>query len=313
MFPLSEIILTSRPEYFAYLSKKTGFLLPDSGRDQQLQWFWIHLVHLVQEKNKIESLTLEESAAFDELLVHFGSMPAVRHEYAVLEEKLACVFKHPGGGYFIPLEIFKLLMQRYDLSARNYLFTLLFSLAHREQRSLVSMISSSLEGQAVVSFESHPLDMALVLYIWFANHHVSGNLTYPDRGVMLHSPYAFVRETASIPVHEREPGYFPETPVSMWEHLRRYFPHRERDAQEWKNLMVAGGKGFYRGLSLISNTRSELFQAFRNGYFFPVMKKQLADKRSVEEIQIVTPREIFFQNEKSKKEKLERLSKKADT
>lgn len=295
MHSLSEVLVSASTSYRAYISRKTDFLLSDSRQDQ-VKWFWLHLIHRVQEEDWWSSLSEEQWKLLDRLLIHFGYYKPVAEEVEImreLETKLIFLFKHPAAGYFIPLEIFKLLMQRTRFADQNYIFSLLYRLKVREQRAFVSLIGSSIIGQASsITLESHPLDMALVLFIWFANQYSQGLKRIPGRGVLLNMPFSFMRESRKNFFVPLAPEDFPGEPVPMWEFLYSYFPGSGAAIEEWKHIMSAGGKGFYRSLSLLRSAESPFLYYFRGGYFMPVIKKATINEKNVNDLRMVTPREI---------------------
>lgn len=292
MIPLSELISVAGDDYIRYLSRKTGFLIT---RDNSVpvQWLWMHMIRDFDFSSDIATLRISERECLDHLLHNFGYLPGDNKEAVKLEKILPWVFRHPTGGFFIPVEIFKSMMQEQRFHEERYLFSLLYRLPDAEQKSLASLQAGSLEGQMAISFEKHPLDMALVLYLWIARHHSEGRIRYPDRrGRVLKGPFSFLRETDSRPLHIKKEGFFPEKPVNAWEHLYRYFPHQHHDIDELRNIIRNGRKGFYRSLGLIKRTDSELFEAFKWCFFLPVLPRNSRADRRIDSLKLVSPVEL---------------------
>lgn len=293
MFPLSEIIGTAEAGYQHYVAKKTGFLV-NKNNPESLQWLWLHIIRNFDIDFLDEELNADEKAAFDNLLTRFGYISAnhITEAHEQLEQKLIWVFRHPAGGIFVPLEVFKTLMQESTFLNRQYLFSLIFHLK-REQQNLASFVGGSLEAQLSISFEKNQLDMALVLYIWLANQHKNADLAanlFFERGKVLSSPYAFIRESGKQ--DKNNVDFFPEQPVAMWPHLYNAFGHLRGQIDEWYSLMHDGNKSFYRSLNLISDQNCELVQAFRHGFYLPVLSRNYSNKNNLDNIKIVTPKEL---------------------
>ena len=307
MYPLSEILNVSKQSYIQYIAKKTGFLI--SGRNsEKIQWLWVHLLKLYHEKNIHQKLNYVEKLAFYELLNNFGYIPGSENNANLenLEQKIPWIFKHPHGGFFIPLELIKTLMQDEEYYEENYFFSLLRKLTLKEQKDFVSFLGGTAESQIHLSFEKNRLDMALVLYIWFARqfvHRKNLSFEFISKGRIIESPFSFLREnSASKKTKIDDDGILPKKPVALWPYLENAFGGKNKDMEKWIMLMRDGKKGFYRSLSLAAPANSRLIEIFRMGLLVPILPSKLNTVKNIEKIQAVTPREIFsFLKERNEK------------
>ncbi|MDH5719350.1 MAG: hypothetical protein OEZ13_01895 [Spirochaetia bacterium] len=298
MYPLSEILTSSNASYLQYISKKTGFLISGK-KPEKIQWLWVHLLKLYHEKSIKKILNFNERYAFEELLNNFGYIPnsecGAVHE--AIENKIPWIFKYPHGGIFIPLELIKTLMQDEEYFKHNYFFSLLKKLTLKEQKDFASFLGNSYETQANLSFEKNQLDMALVLYIWFARqfiHRKNLSFEFIEKGRIINSPFSFLREnTKSKNNSLSEEGILPEKPVFLWSYLQNAFGGRSSEIEKWIVLMREAKKGFYRSLSLAASPKNRLVEIFKMGLLMPILPHKLNTNKNIENIKAVTPREIF--------------------
>ncbi|MES0489368.1 MAG: hypothetical protein ABUK01_05205 [Leptospirales bacterium] len=297
MNSITEIIQIAPPEYIQYFAKKTGFLMTGAFEtNNQTRWLWHHIVRTYEFKNRFNTLTNSEKKSMTILLNNFGRTPFADETGFALEKKAPWVFKHPAGGIFIPLEMIKLLMQEDYFQKQYYLFTLLYKLKLKEQNILASLTGSSLEGQLAISFEKNPLDMGLVLYIWFSAK--IRTLTdirsmMPPKAKIIMGPYTFAREEDKPKKKDTSlQVVFPEKPVNLWDYLFLNFPHLKKDTEKAYTLMAEGKKGFYRSLNLINNPSNEYINLFKNGLLFPVLSSSAISDSRVKNIQVVSPAEV---------------------
>jgi len=301
MYSLSELVFTSDDKYLKYFSKKTGYLLPDvrSAIKSNVRFIWNHLVRTYRFAEQFAALKEPEKETFYHLLNNFGYLPPEKTEGGVIEEKISWVFRHPTGGVFVPVEIFKLLMQEEALTERSYLFQLLYRLKTVELRNYASLLGSTIEGQVNISFEKNPLDMALVIYIW-----LSGKIrdiqnvrdVIPERGRVLSAPFG---KTAGAQQKGQQKskeigGLLPSAPVPMWGYLKTHFAHLQDDVDKLYTLISKGNKGFYRSVTLLRHPESDLIEAFRNGILIPMIPQKKKRSLSVDNYRIVSPAEFIF-------------------
>ncbi|MDH4262454.1 MAG: hypothetical protein OEV78_05340 [Spirochaetia bacterium] len=297
MYSLTEIIHTGNPKYLQYFSKKTGFLITDfkSTNNANLQWLWKHIAKNFNFINDFSKLNYTEKQKLGEILNNFGCLPQSDKTCDEMEKKLPWVFIHPVSGIFIPLEIVKLLMQEETFFRENYLFSLLYKLKIKEQKYFTSFIGSSLDAKVNLSFESSPLDMALVLYIWLSEQIraiTDIRNIIPERGKILKSPFTFAREINmdSIASVNNASTLIPEKPVPIWDYLYLHFSHLKEDIDKLHTLVTRGNKGFYRSVSLLKNQNSDLIRAFKGGILIPV----LVSTGKSSPIKLVSPVELHY-------------------
>ncbi|MDH5717250.1 MAG: hypothetical protein OEZ22_06395 [Spirochaetia bacterium] len=296
MYPISEMVLTSSEKYLGYISRKTNFLIT-GGKKDRVQWFWVHLLKLYEENTISKILNTAEEKEFFDLLNNFGFIAAsdITDNLISIEEKLPWVFKHPNGGIYIPLELIKNLMQEDNYLKKNYLFSLLKKIKLKEQKDFASLLGGSSENHFNITFENNHLDMALVLYIWFARNYIYRkhiSLDFLSRGKIVESPYSFIRETKKATNGTKE-NILPKKPVLMWDYLKKAFGRDNLELEKWIYLLKEGKKGFFRSLSLASAKKSPLLEVFRTGLLLPIMPVNLSYSKSIEKIFVVTPSEVF--------------------
>lgn len=301
MFSLTEIVYSGNPKYLQYFSRKTEFLVVDfqMASHCNVRWLWRHLGKKFDFAKQYSSLNNAEKNKFKELLLNFGYLSSLDAVGEKLEKKIPWIFLHPSSGIFIPLEVLKLLMQEELCFKENFLFSLIYKLKIKEQKYFASLIGGSLEGQVALSFESNPLDMALVLYIWLADHmeniddvrHI-----IPERGKILKSPYAFSREERLPPLKNVKSlsTLLPKTPVPIWDYLPKHFSHLDDDLEKLHTLITRGNKGFYRSVALLKNQNSDLIKAIKNGILLPVITQSVSKKKNKTNIMLVTPVEFHY-------------------
>jgi hypothetical protein len=234
MQTLGEILRHRDPAYLRYLSRKTQYLITHE-TTEFIQHFWRHLVIDYHPSVVLPRLNARERRNFYELLKNFGrdDRAAMRTRYQKLEKKIPWLLQHPDGGFFIPYEIIKTLMPRKKLIPEGYLFQLLYAMPEAEQNSLCALLARSHRSREALGHEKHPLDRALALYIWTAEH----------------------RDTESIHKHTQS--------RNIWQHLEAMFPGHRPALEEWQHLMVTGRKGFYRSLLLLPGV--ELIKRYISG------------------------------------------------
>lgn len=291
MLPLTEVIYKAESAYLRYLGRKTNFVTAGKNELETAQYIWLHIIRHYNFEVQIEGLSELERDAFFHLLANFCSSEANQADYSTelqsVEQKIPWIFRRPHGGYFIPLEIIKKLMQEPLLKKHHFLFTLLYQLKLDELNSLATLAGQELEGQASISFESHVLDMALVLYIWYAGV-LRNNFRRFVVGKVLASPFA----EGDIKKKSANHLYISE-PVPMWAHLKQCFGEEEKAIEKMKQLIGGGNKGFYRSLALLPDSTSRLYQTFKNVMLMPLLptrvKKTVPLK--VGAIKVVAPAE----------------------
>ncbi len=299
MYPLTEVMEDANPEYLAYLSRKTGFMLQrDNTRAPMvsIHWFWYHLVKNIENnKNILNDFHEELEILFDS----FGYIPASRMDERMkeMEKKLMWVFRYPPGGVFLPLEIFKVFMREKFYSDSGYFFSLLYQMSFHELREYASFLGNTLEGQHLISFENNTDDMALVLYIWYANRHVNKSVQYdifsPEKGKILSSRH-FLSEDSRQPLDEsmeKNKESLPYRKEPLWNFLLERYPMYQKEIDQLKTMIFQGRKGFYRALSLIASEENLMINAFRDGILMPVWKKT-GKKLDPDDWAVQTPREI---------------------
>ena len=287
MFPLSNLIQHSHSEYMSYVWQKTNFLLRSSSQDQ-LRWFWEYIISHYDYKKFWKSLKIEEEQeTFFQLLSHFCYLNK-NHENLYsknIERKSMWIFKHPRGGIYIPAEFVKILMSEPYLIKENFLFSLLFRLKFKEQVNLAALIKSAFDPLEIVTHEQNPRDMALVIYILFANFHTIG---FYNRSVQKSQMVVNIN-TKIFDSHLYNPSLL-KTPQPLWDYLYEECSHIRPAVDQWYYLIKHGKKGFYRSLSLISKPKRELVYLFSSGYLLPILPR---NSYQTDKMQIVTPIEVI--------------------
>jgi len=301
MYPLNDLVKQENPQYLKYLWKKTNFLITGKNlkiNNDQIHWLWLHLLKDEYNSNLNEILNNKEKSALSFLLKNFGYIP--RHlltdSLIQLEKKVKWIFRHPSGGIFIPLELVKSLMKKKSLFDDHFLFTLLYKLKLKEQKDFASLLTGDSEAQHSISIENNLLDMGLVLYIWLANYHKISKREAQNflmKGRILHSRFSFLREPENANNSYKQNSIFCKNPVPLWDHLNFIFPSLKHEIEKWKYTMQETKKGFYRTLSVIFDPHSELYKYFKYGCFFPVLTGKFHQKKSLDDLKIVTPIEIL--------------------
>lgn len=287
MYSLADLIETGDAAYLRYLSKKTGFIIkPDDLTGHH--WFWLHIIH---ELNKeIFPLQEKESAeAFDKLLSVFGSLHAGDPQGEMLEKRFTWIFKSPEGHVFIPAEIIKTLMNCTFQADKHYVFQIIHRLRFQEQRNLASLLSRDPEARDWLTFEDHPLDMSLVIYMWYAHKYS----LYRSGKLLHHARNRFLREPAQSERIEKFP-ILPQ-PVLLWDLLARQYPDRAEETQRFYELLHRGGKSFYRSAGLLNQESPGGFvRHFISGLWFPVFRGKYGSKKHLDNIRVVTPSEVLY-------------------
>ena len=264
MLPIRRIADTNDAGYLKYLYNKTGFLISKKS-EKTAQYLWLYTNEKFNFDADCSNLTSEELQILNELLSNFGHLSTDSSVVNQLESKLSWVYKSPRGGVFIPLEVYKLLMQEPALIKQNYLFTLLYSLKLKEQKALAALLGGQIEAQLAITFENNPLDMALVLYIWFSKQ--------------------IFRQPPRIKVP------YPDERTNLWDFYRNAFGHKKHSTV-LKRLLLDGKKGFFRSLSLFYDQNEKFVQMFTSGAMMPVFSQSDYFSRRVESMRVVSPKEL---------------------
>ena len=287
MFPLADIVHHSYLGYLPYVWKKTSFLLR-SNQEIQLLSFWDHLCRKYDYKKFWEQLSEQEKPVFLNLLSSFCYVSDKEKNILLegIEKKSSWILKHPSGGIFIPAELIKNLMREQILQKKNFLFSLLFQLKIKEQKNLTGLIESSCKISEIITNERNPADMALVLYIYFANLHTS-DLQYNSLSKKPH----VIDLASGITTSPRYQPCQIDKPIPMWNYLYTKFKNLRPALDEWYYLIKHTRNGFYRSLSLVAHPKRELLYLFCYAYFIPIIPKK---KDFLDDIKIVTPSEISY-------------------
>ena len=320
MFPLSDVLQHSYSDYMLYIWRKTRFII-NPHDNSQLMWFWRHIAKNYDYKKFWDSLETQEKEAFIHFLSRFCYLPYAGRDQHIqsIEKKSMWIFKHPMGGFYIPVEFIKTLMNEKTLAKKNFLFSLLFRLKFREQMSLTALIRGTYDVSQVITDERNAWDMALVLYMLFANFHVVG---LHDRRVAAKPNVLPIRSQFSVNGWHKPPVLYQPTPI--WDYLYSEFPRLHHTLDEWRSLMEYGKKGFYRSLSLVSQPKESLVYLFASGHLIPILpnasrkgslrlrgnyastmyyeelrsrKKQMKNTNDTDQIKLVTPTELVFREE----------------
>ena len=286
MFPLSDIICHSYFGYLPYVWKKTSFLI-QSNKKEQLLNFWKHLCRGYDYKKFWSQLDESEKNVFLNLLSSFCYVSS-ENQNALLEDiekKSSWILKYPLGGIFIPAELIKNLMREKILQKKNFLFSLLFRLKLKEQKNLTGLIESNCKLSEIITDEKNSVDMALVLYIYFANFHTT-RLKY---NALSKKPSVLNIESGIANASWYEPSKI-DKPLPMWNYLYSKFSDLKPALDEWYYLLKHTKNGFYRSLSLVTKFKRELLYLFCYGYFIPILPKK---SNLIDKIKIVTPSEIL--------------------
>ncbi len=280
MFPLSDILQDSYSNYMFYIRKKTNFIINPS-KTSQLRWFLEHIIKNYDFQKFLKNLNMEENKAFIHLLSQFCYSYESNHDQYIkqIEKKSMWIFKHPMGGFYIPAEFIKILMNEKSLLKKRFLFSLLFKLSLKEQKNLTALIKNSYNFSSIITNEQNSLDMALVLYILFANFYTKG----------LKQKILPINNQISQNINFH---HFLKQPTPMWTYLYSKFLHLHPALNEWQLIMKYSKKGFYRSLSLISKPKEELIYLFSSGSFIPILPR-LANR--IDNIQLVTPTEVIHE------------------
>jgi len=299
MFPIVDLISQADANYLNYLRKKTGYILSKNDPNQ-VRWLWLHLLKESKLHELPQSLNPSEQEVLDLLLLNFGYLKQklVDKKVNLVEKNNLWLFKHPGGGMFIPLEIIKSLLVNPVYLNKNYLFTLYYRIRRKEQKNYFSLFGDEAKIQYNFKDEKSLLDSTLVLYIRLSSYHLANALDQSiisKKGRILHSPFSIIDKTSS---KEEQKYYdleefFPSKPVNLWQHLEKFFPSMKQETQDWYNLIKDGRKSFYRSLGLMSPVKvAPLIYLFRFAYFVPVFNSDFHNNLNPNNICVVTPQEI---------------------
>ena len=281
MIPLRQLVRSSNTVYSKYLSRK-ACVLSHVEEAERSQWLWFNLIKSYQFSMQFESLGKNLRFELYRLLDNFGYLPESKTANR-LESKIPWILKHPEGGVFLPLEIYKLLMQEQRLADCNYLFALLYRLRLGEQKELAGFVGTNIDAQLSISFESNILDMALVLYIWF-----SRQLSYSKANKKPETRVFSLKGEEIQPARKQDK--FCESASNIWGHLDSHFARESAEVKAFRSNIENGRKGFYRSLTLLSGRNSALKEYFRNGWFIPVLPANW--RKIIDKIEIITPREV---------------------
>ena len=289
MFPLIDILDHSYTNHMSYIWRKTNFLLKSNEGDQ-LRWFCQHVTRHCNYQEFWKELKKNEKKTFFELLSHFcyfsSNYLSQRDHHAIeeIEKKSMWIFKHPIGGVYIPAEVIKVFMDEPALSKKNFLFSILYRLKFKEQLCLSALIRNTFNGSEIITNEKNPKDMALAIYMLFANLHTTGFHNYS-----VQKSNAIVNINTKILDSHRHNFSVLETPTPLWDYLYQEYAHMRLTLDEWYYLMKYGKKGFYRSLALVSKPKSEFLYLFSSGYLLPMMPKKNGQP---DKIKAITPIEV---------------------
>lgn len=289
MLPLTELVRQVSPDFLNYLGKKTSFVI-NNVYTLDLYYFWNHLERQLAKDLTILSKNKQDLANLEKILENFSylSPNEVDEEIFELEKKYSWIFRHPDGGIFIPLEILKSFLRFKLKTNRKFLFRLLYDLGFSEQKNLMAFVGLDLEALLLLSFEKNPYDMALVLYFYFAELHLSQKAQMPKKVKILKGPWKKTPTLAHLPFS------FPEEPYPFVEYLNTYFSEYQNDIVEILQYLEKNTRSFYRPLSLLKNPQTPFCQLFRQGYLLPILPKtQKRTKEWYRQIMLVTPQEIL--------------------
>jgi len=232
MQSLGEILRHDDAHYLKYLSRKTQYLITRD-KSEFIHRFWQHLIIEYHPRVVLPRLSATDKKTFNILLRQFAhdTRPAMRSRYQKLEKKIPWVLQHPHGGYFVPYEIIKTLMPQNNLIPAGHLFQLLYKMPEVEQQSLRALLARSHRSREALAQEKHPLDRALAIYIWAADHHSA-------------------RMRLRMPAQTR----------TVWQALNDKFPALAAEIEEWQFIMQNGKRGFYRSLMLVRG--AEVLKSF---------------------------------------------------
>lgn len=287
MFTISDLQKSIDPTFYAYLRKKTDFVFLQNSYQEQSRFLWQHVVSQNNFLTAWLQLSQQEKDMLFYVLDNYGyvNSPPDFLLLQKLEKKFPYLFLHPLGGYFIPLEFFKLFMAKEIFAQKNYLFALLYKMRH-ENKDFAAFASRGFSVQASVRKENRILDTALAIYIWMAAKHLQekqknfsflATLTQPNAHSLLH-----VR------------SYLPAKPINLWEYQKKYFPEEENNMEKLFSLLANGKKNFYRSLNLLPNPYTKMLRLFALAYVIPLLPASRNEDFDTQKIQIVCPREIFY-------------------
>ena len=287
MFPLSDILQDSYSNYMFYIRKKTNFII-NPCKTSQLRWFLEHIIKSYDYQQFLKNLNMEENKAFIHLLSQFCYSYESNHDQYIkqIEKKSMWIFKHPMGGFYIPAEFIKILMNEKSLLKERFLFSLLFKLSFKEQKDLTALIKSNYNFSSIITNEQNSWDMALVLYILFANFYTRG---LSHKYIKAKQKILPIKNQISQSINF---NHLLKQPTPMWTYLYPKFLHLHPALNEWQLIMKHSKKGFYRSLffNLQAKKRINLF------IFVWISHPHLTSlANKIDNIQLVTPTEVIHE------------------
>lgn len=306
MFTISVLNQKSDPKFKEYVSRKSGFLLNDS--PQQVHFLWKHILDNHDFEEVWQSLDKAQRELFFLLLSHYGYLSKFNNSFLIeeLEKKLPYLFRHPAGGFFIPLEFFKTFMKQPVFQKKHFLFSTLYqmNLTTKEAKNISSLLSSELNSPLLLSAEKNSLDLALTLYIFFSNKHKQIRETNNVSQIFLNqkkiiniSLLKTISQTQKKSTKYKSllPSHF----TNLWDYLSLHFPHEKENKEALYFLLEKGHKGFYRALSLLPNSESLMVKFFSHGYLFSDFSRRHSQtKISTKDIKVISPYEVRYWFEK---------------
>lgn len=306
MFTISLLNQSRDPKFKEYVSRKSGFLLNDS--PQQVHFLWKHILDSYDFSQVWQQLNLPQQNLFFLLLNHYGYLPKLENSVLLeeLEKKLPYLFRHPAGGFFIPLEFFKTFMKQSFFQKKYFLFTTLYqmNLTLKEAKNISSLLSSELNAPLLLSPEKNSLDLALTLYIFFSSKHHqireknnAAQIFLDEKKIVNISLLKDIAHTQKKLLKHKT--FLPAKFVNLWEYLSLHFSHEQENIDALYFLLEKGQKGFYRALSLLPKNESLMVKFFSHGYLFsnfPSRNSQV--KVLTKDIKIISPYEVRYWFEK---------------
>lgn len=284
MYSLLEVLSFSEGDYLSYMQEKLSYLLHPKERKSVA-----YLLYHYSRALSIEEMVQEESFWF--LLSSFSYVK----EDPSLEEKerqFLWIFRHPWGGYFIPLEALRVLLLRKYPFPSSYLLSYLQKLPIKEHKAWLSLLHSYAPLAYLKAFSQKKEYRILLIYhilgSYFHRENPWKNTFFQERGILLDFFSGKVITSSYLEFLSLEP-------VDLKEHFLRFFPDEERLIREVEAYLRAGSP-FYRSLELLP-LKSILFSSFQFAYFIPLYEESFLLGR------IYTPKEVYTLYQKQKKEK----------
>lgn len=294
MFTLADLTRNNTPEFTSYVRQKTGFLL--SNPNEQVQFLWKHILDTNSFQTHWDNLDQEQKGLFFLFFYNYGYLPYYEQAFALenLEKKIPYLFRHPMGGFFIPVEFFKLFMKQNFLQKNFFSFSLLYqmNLSVKETKNFLSLIGKDFAVPPHIEEEKSPADKALLLYIFLSGRH--RKLQEKDISQMQKKFFAnrtsFKDNTITyLPSFSKAKAnkLYPKEPVNLWKYLEEHFQEEKENVEQLYFLLHDAKKEFYRSIALLS--QSKIGEMFSWGYLFPVFSN-----KNIDDIRVVCPQETRF-------------------